>query len=386
MTPPASVANKVPIGLLLPLSGPSAALGRSLLDASQLALFEVADKNFVLIPRDTMGTPEGARAAAASAIEDGAKLLLGPVFASSALAVAPLARDPGINMVAFTNNRAAAGDGAFVMGFLPSQRIERVVSYAASRGASRFAAVLPQGPYGDTARDAFLRAVARAGAGVVRIERYVANAKSMAEAAKRLGKYDARRNALFVQRKTLSATDDEVSRRALNRLIHKETLGEVDFDAVLLLETGEAIKGLAPLLPYYDIDIRTVRVLGIDDWSDRSLRREPSLARAWFASPPIDAAAEFMTRFKKIYAQLPHALAPLAYDATALAAVLASREGDANFGVEALTAENGFAGSAGLFRLLRSGLVEHQFAVFEVQQDKIKIVSDAPQSFGVPIN
>ena len=150
---------------------------------------------------------------------------------------------------------------------------------------------------------------------------------------------------------------------------------------MLLLETGDALKGLVPLLPYYDIDVRTVRVLGIDDWSARSLRREPSLARAWFASPSVDAVADFVARFKQIYGRSPHALAPLAYDASALAAVLASRDGGADFSVAALTAANGFAGSAGLFRLLRSGLVEHQFAVYEVRQDKIRTVSPAPQTF-----
>ena len=377
------MADRISIGLLLPLSGSSAVLGRSLLDAAQLATFEVADKNFVLLPRDTAGTPEGARAAAASAIENGAKLLLGPVFAASALAAAPLARDAGINMVAFTNNRAAAGNGAFVMGFLPSQRIDRVISYAASQGASRFAALLPEGPYGDGASDAFVQAVQRAGASVVRIERYGSDSQSAAKAAKRLGNYDARRQELLAQRRILSETRNEVSKRALKRLENLETLGDVDFDAVLLLETGDALKGLAPRLPYYDIDIRTVRVLGIDDWSSRSLRREPSLARAWFASPSVAAVADFRARFLKIYGRSPHALAPLAYDATALAAVLASRDGRPDFSVDALTAANGFAGSAGLFRLLTSGLVEHQFAVYEVRQDKIRTISEASQAFEV---
>ena len=386
LTPPPGMPNRVPVGLLLPLSGRSAALGRSLLDAAQLAVFELVDKNFVLLPRDTAGTQDGAHAAAASAIENGAKFLIGPVFAASALAAAPLARDAGINMVAFSNNRVAAGDGAFVMGFLPSQRIERVISFAATRGATRFAALLPEGPYGDGARDAFERAVARAGANVVRIERYGSDPQSAAEAAKRLGNYDLRRAALRERRKALFGANNEVSRRALKRLEHRETLGDVDFEAVLLLETGDALKGLVPLLPYYDIDVRTVRVLGIDDWSARSLRREPSLARAWFASPSSVAVVDFAARFKKIYGRSPHALAPLAYDVTALAAVLASREGGADFSVQALTAANGFAGSAGLFRLLPSGLVEHQFAVYEVRQDNIRTVSPAPQAFEVRAN
>jgi ABC-type branched-subunit amino acid transport system substrate-binding protein len=335
------------------------------------------------VPRDTGGTPEGARAAAASAIENGAKLLLGPVFASSALAAAPVARAAGVNMIAFTNSRDAAGDGAFVIGFLPGERIERVISYAASQGASRFAALLPEGRYGDGASEAFVQAVERARASVVRIERYFGDSQSQADAAKRLGNYEARRQALLDQRRHLASAGNEVSRRALKRLEHLETFGDVDFDAVLLLETGDALKGLAPLLPYYDIDIRDVRVLGIDDWSARSLRREPSLSRAWFAGPSSDAVADFRARFGRVYGRAPHALAPLAYDASALAAVLAAREGGPDFSAEALTAPNGFAGSAGLFRLLPSGLVEHRFAVYEVRQDRIRTISEAPQSFQI---
>lgn len=382
LTPPPGVGNRIAVGLLLPLSGPRARLGRSLLDAAQLATFEVADKNFVLLPRDTAGTPEGARAAAVSAIESGARLLLGPVFSSSTLAAAPIARSAGINMVAFTNNRAAAGDGAFVLGYLPSQRIARIVSYAASRGTTRFAALLPEGPYGDGASDAFVQAVERAGATVVRIERYIANdSQSAAEASKRLGDYEGRKLALEEQRKILAEADDEVSRRALKRLEPLETLGDVDFEAVLLLESGDALKGLVPLLPYYDIDIRTVRVLGINDWSARSLRREPSLSRAWYVTSSAESVKDFAARFTKIYGRAPHPISPLAYDASALAAVLASRDGGADFSAESLTAPNGFAGSAGLFRLMPSGLVEHQFAVYEVRQDRVRLLSEAPQSF-----
>lgn len=379
MKPPPGLANQIPVGLLLPLSGQRAALGRSLLDAAQLALFEVADKNFVLIPRDTAGTPEGARKAAESALESGAKLLLGPVFAASAIQATPAARASGINMLAFTNNRAAAGSGTFVMGFLPAQRIYRIVSYAASKGAQRVTALLPEGAYGDSAQQAFLDVAAGVGIEAVRIERYVPG--SEAEAVKRLANYNQRRASLLEQRKVLEEKDDAISRRALKRLENLETLGDVDFDAVLLLETGEALKALAPLLPYYDVDTRKVRILGINDWSAHSLQREPALTGAWYASPSHEASAAFAKRFKQIYARRPSPLAALAYDATALAAVLASRQERADFSVDSLAASNGFAGSAGLFRLLRSGLVEHSYAVYEVRPDGINIVSEAPQNF-----
>jgi ABC-type branched-subunit amino acid transport system substrate-binding protein len=339
----------------------------------------VANENFVLVPRDTGGTPAGARQAAESALESGAKLLLGPVFASSAIEAAPIAQATGVNMIAFTNNRAAAGDGSFVMGFLPSQRIRRIVSFAASKGAQRFAALLPEGAYGDRASAAFIEAVESVGGAVARIERYGAGGE--AEAVKRVGNYDQRRAALLAQRRELEAKDDQISRRVLKRLEKRETLGDVDFDAVLLLETGEALKAIAPLLPYYDVDVRKARILGINDWSSRSLRREPALAGAWYVSPAHEAGDAFAKRFQQVYARRPSLLAALAYDATALAAVLATREGGADFSTETLTVANGFSGSAGLFRLLRNGLVEHRYAVYEARPDGIIVVSEAPQAF-----
>ena len=384
LTPPPGIADRIPVGLLLPLSGQHEALGRSLLDAAQLALFEVAGENFVLMPRDTAGTAEGAAAAARSALESGAKLLLGPVFAASAAAVAPIARDAGVNLIAFTNDSAVAAEGAFVLGFLPSQRIERVVSYAASRGASRFAALVPRGAFGELVRDAFVAAVARAGGTVVRIEPYRFDSEgSIDDAVKRLAAYDLRRGALRAQRAALAQQTDEASRRALQRLERRETIGEVDFDAVLLPEADEPLKALAPLLPYYDIDTRKVRILGIADWSDRALVREPALAGAWFAAPAPDARAAFADRFRRIYGTQAHSLAPLAYDAAALAAVLGAREGGADYSIDALAATNGFAGSAGLFRLRRNGLGEHSFAVFEVRPDGAVAVSPAPETFEV---
>jgi ABC-type branched-subunit amino acid transport system substrate-binding protein len=289
-------------------------------------------------------------------------------------------------MIAFTNNRTAAGEGAFVIGFLPSQRVARVIAYAASRGATRFAALIPDGPYGEQVAASFHQAVQRAGGLVVRTERYAPGIESATEAVKRLASYDVRRAVLLNQQKALADRDDEVSRRARQRLEARETVGDVEFDAVLIPETGEAITTLAPLLPYYDIDTRKIRILGINDWSDRALRREPALKGAWYAGPAPEAREAFAERFRRIYQGEPHALAPLAYDATALAAVLGAREAGADYSIDALSAPNGFAGSAGLFRLRPNGLVEHRFAVFEVQPDEVKIVSPAPQAFDLVTN
>jgi ABC-type branched-subunit amino acid transport system substrate-binding protein len=204
LTPPEGIRDQVPIGLLLPLSGRHAGLGKSLLRAAQLAMFEVADDNFVLLPQDTKGTPDGAVAAAQRAIEMGAQLLVGPVFGRSARAVTPLALKAAVNLISFTNDRGAAAKGAFIFGFLPEDRVRRVVSYAVSQGVQRFAALIPNGSFGDRIAADYAKAVGEAGGALVRTQRYSQGTLPATEAVKQLGNYRQRRAALLAERGRLS--------------------------------------------------------------------------------------------------------------------------------------------------------------------------------------
>lgn len=115
------------VAILLPLTGSSAPLGKALLDAAQLSMFELANKSFVLLPFDTRSTAAGAEEAAVMAIQQNAHLILGPLHADSVRAVAPIARNAGVPVVAFSNSREVAGDGVFILGFVPRQQVNAVV-------------------------------------------------------------------------------------------------------------------------------------------------------------------------------------------------------------------------------------------------------------------
>ncbi len=133
------------IGLLLPLSGPQADLGKGLLNAAEMALFETGSSSLTLLPQDT--TP-GAHQAALKALDEGAELLLGPVFSTEVDAVKPLLSARHINLISFSTDQSVAGNGTFILGFLPSQQIERTLAYAKEKGISKIAALTPDDPYG----------------------------------------------------------------------------------------------------------------------------------------------------------------------------------------------------------------------------------------------
>lgn len=382
--PAAAPADGVRVAVLLPLSGPNAAVGRALLDAAQLAVFDVADARLSILPRDTRGTSEGAAAAAESAIADGARLIVGPLFATEAVAVAQRARGAGISVLSLSNDLAIAGSGVFVLGIPPRTQVERIVTFARSRGLSRYAAMLPNNGYGAAVESALRETARRVGGEIAAIERYDPATKDASPVVRRLAAYESRRAALQQQRKQLEAGTDEVSRQALRRLEGLDTLGEVEFDSVLLPDFGDRLLAIAPLLPYYDIDPARVRLLGTALWDDSRVTREPALTGAWFAAPPPEARAGFVQRYRELYRRDPPRVATIAYDAVALAAVLARGGAEPDFSPVAITNPVGFAGMDGVFRLMPDGSIERNLAVLEVRRNGFRTISPAAESFEAP--
>lgn len=386
LTPPPGMANETRVALLLPLSGPRAALGRSALDAAILALFDVADGDFSLHPYDTGGTADGAAIAAEKAVADGVKLVIGPVFSEAVRAAAPVVQRAGLNILAFSNDRDVAEPGVYLSGLLPETQIDRVIAYAARRGVRRLGALVPSGPFGARALAAAREAAQQAGVDLVRSREFGASTDEIVQAVQAIGDYDTRRARLLAQKKALAGREDEVSKRTMARLDILETFGPVAFDGLLVAASGPELVNMAAQLGNFDIDTKKVRVLGLASWAAEGTGREPSLVGSWFAAPPAGSGREFSRNFQAMFETEPHPLGRTAYDLVALAAILGSQEGGATYDRETLTTESGFAGIGGLFRFLPDGLAERSLEVREVTPDGSKIIDPARKSFVILAN
>jgi len=381
LTPPPGMAQETRVAILLPLSGPRAALGQAVLDAAMLALFEVADGDFALRPYDTAGTADGAAAAAEKAVADGVKLVIGPVFSDAVRGGAPVVQNANVNIMAFSNNRDVAEPGVYLSGLLPESQINRVIGYAARRGVRRLGVLVPSGPFGARALDAALQAAANAGVELVRSREYGPSTDEIVQAVRVIGDYSTRRAALLAQKRALAGREDEISKRALARLDILDTFGPVAFDALLVAASGSELVNMAAQLGNFDIDSKKVRILGLASWAAQGTGREPSLVGSWFAAPPAGSVREFDRNFRAMFKSAPHPLGQTAYDLVALAAILGSQEGGARFDRDTLTSESGFAGIGGLFRFLTDGTAERSLEVREVGPNENKIVDPARESF-----
>ena len=152
------------IALLVPLSGANGAVGQSIANATTMALLDTNAENLRITTYDTA---TGADSAAARAIRDGNKLILGPLLGTDVNAVVARARPADVPLIAFSNDTSVAARDVFVMGTMPEQSIVRTVDYAVARGARRFAALIPNAEYGRRAEAALADRVSGRGGVVV---------------------------------------------------------------------------------------------------------------------------------------------------------------------------------------------------------------------------
>jgi branched-chain amino acid transport system substrate-binding protein len=352
-TPAVPGAGSPKVALLVPLSGGNAELGRAILDAAQLAVFDAPGESMTLVPRDTGGTADGAARAARAVIEDGVKLILGPLLAAEVEAVKPIARDAHLNIIAFSTMTELAGGNTFLMGFLPRQEVVREVGYARERGLSRFAALAPNSPYGRLMADALREVASASGGSVIRVELYDPRGADTATAVQRLLPETSASTAAVVT---------------------------PPFDALLLPEGGARLKQIARQVKETAPGAKSVKLLGSGLWDVPDLGSEAELIGGWFAASPPEARRGFVQRYQATYGRAPPRLASLGYDAATLAAVLARPDGE-SFSQQAILSPNGFTGVDGLFRFTPGGLVQRGLAVLEVEPEGGVVVSPAPHSF-----
>lgn len=338
-------SDRTRVAMLVPLSGPAASAGQGLLNAGQMAVFDVAGDDFILQPYDTRGTTAGAQQAAAKAIAEGAQLILGPLFAENVRTVAPQAQAADVKMVSFSTDTTVAGNGVYVMGLLLPEQAEALVGFGRSQGLERYAVLAPADDYGRAMANAFRSAANQAGAQVTQVE-YFAPGGPPDEAIKRLSQAGG-------------------------------------FQALLLPERGQKLREVAAMLPFHGIRPEQTQFMGTLLWADeRDLGREPALAGAWYPATSPQSREYFVARYRQAYGSEPPAIASLGYDAAALAAVLAGRSEDGRpFEDADLTNANGFMGVDGLFRLQPGGLADRTFAIMRVTPNGTELIAPAPDAF-----
>lgn len=333
-------ADRHRIALLVPTSGSNAAVGEGIANATTMALLDTNASNLRITTYDTA---TGAESAAARAIADGNKLVLGPLLGSDVAAVISQARRQSVPLITYSNDTSVAQPDVFVMGHIPDQSIARTIGYAARQGHRRFAALIPNGEYGDRVMAAFRDAVGANGGGVVNLQRYDRGNTSIVSAAQRL-------------------------------------VATGPFDAVLIAE-GVRLSQMAAA------EIRNTatdaQILGPELWSgESSVASNAALRGALFSAVSDSRFGRFADSYRSRFGGQPHRIATLGYDSVLLTLRIARdwRPGR-DFPASQVTDPGGFVGIDGPFRFLSRGVGQRAMEVRQIGNGSVSVVDPAPERF-----
>jgi branched-chain amino acid transport system substrate-binding protein len=340
--------GKVKAGLILPLSasGNATVAAQSMRNAAEMALAEFNNPDLQLLVKDDGGSAPGAQQAAQQALDEGAEIILGPLFALTVGPVGRAARARGVPVIAFSTDTNVAARGVYLLSFLPEADVERIIGYAASQGRRSFAALVPDNAYGSVAEAAFKQAVGRAGGRVIALERYPLDRAQMQTPVRNVAQAASQADAIFVPDGT------------------------------------DAVPTIVQTLTANGIDTKRVQLLGTGLWEDAQIFSNPLLDGAWYAGPDSTGFRNFSARYRSRYGKDPVRTASLAYDAVALVAALVKTQGRQRFSDDVLTNSSGFTGIEGLFRFRPDGTNQRGLAVLRVSPTGGQIISPPPKGFG----
>jgi len=350
--PAIDTSRPVPVALLVPRSDEGAgSVARSLENAARLAVADLGESARIdLRVYDTGGDSQQAAEVAQLAVDDGARIILGPLFAEAANAAAVAVADDGVNVLSFSNNTSIAGGNVFVLGPTFENTATRLANYATRQGRTRAVIVHAENVEGQTGRNAIETAAARTGLEVVGTVPFT-----------------------FSESGAVSAASQA-----------RDAVASADADAVFLTSNSAgALPLLAQLMPERGVDPAVTQYIGLARWDVPPQTLDlPGLQGGWFALPDQNMVENFNARFEAAYGSQPHPLAGLAYDGIAAIGALIEQGNRKALTRSALTQGAGFQGTGGAFRLLSDGTNQRALSVATIRDGKVTILDPAPRSFG----
>lgn len=352
-TPAIEPGAPVTVALLVPAGSGSSSdelIASHLENAARLAVADLDGQQIDLRVYATGGDPARAAQVAQQAVNDGAGIILGPLYAEEANAAGVAVASSGVNLLAFSNNPTIAGGNVFILGQTFRNTADRLVRYGLRNGVNNYLVVHGQDLQGQIGRDSITAAVRGNGGTITGVESYPLSQAGVVSAAPRIAAAarSGGAGAIF-------------------------TTAGVNAELPIL----------ATALPEAGLDVASTRLVGLTRWNATPQALSlPGLQNGLFALPDQQRTALFESRYNAAYGTPPHPLASLAYDGIAAIGALVTR-GDAQaLSRRALTQPQGFQGTGGIFRLLSDGTNERGLAVAQVENGQVRIVAPAPRAFG----
>ena len=354
-------SNFLKIGVLLPLSGKFQGIGESFLKAIQLALYDISNEDVKIYPKDNKGNALNSYLSAKEFEEQGIKIVIGPIFFENLERLGEINK---ITFISFTNQTKDIPKNTIAFGINIESQIDALKKYFNEIKVSKTLLLSPKSEFSYQSESVAKKDVLK----FYRTYSYDTNPKKITGEIEKITKYRERKKDLERRIKILEKSDLYKDKNELKKLKQMHTLGEVNFDSVVVIDFGERLKSVLTSFMFSDVLSDKVDFFTINQWFDETFFNENAMQNLHFPSIDFENLKKFNKKFFNTFNEKSNKVSILAYDALGLIYYCWSNN-NFQFKQDQLYNKKGFKGLHGEF-LIENNLSKQKLKIYKVSEKK----------------
>ena len=355
--------EKIKIGLIVPLSGENSLIGEKIIKSTRIAINKINDDRIEIIPKDTKSNPIDALRVSKELYKNGVRIIIGPVFNESIKYLDDL---KNVTFISFTNKLIGNPKNVISAGVNAISQIQTIKKFNEKNGLSESVFLIPRSQFKKEIEEAIYKTKIKH----KEVFYYDREPTKLTKQIENLTNYQARKNKLQNEIKRIESLSFKDKDKKIQMLKKKDTLGNINFDSVVIADFDENLKSVATSLLYTDVSSKRISYITLNQWFDESLLKENSLHPMYFPSVNKSNYEIFMNEFKNTYGMDGDQLSFLSYDLIGLVYFLIY-ENDFNISKKIFYKRNKFMGKIGIFEISKN-MITHQLNFYSIEDNKFK--------------
>ena len=355
--------EKIKIGLLIPLTGENSEIGESIINSVGLAINKINNSSIEIIPKDTRSNSDMALDAAIELSNLGVKIIIGPVFNES---LAYLNKVNEITFLALTNKNNNFSKNIINAGINATSQLRAIDRFIKLEKIKKTIFLTPDMDFKNEIEVAISRSKIKVKKNYV----YNTDPTKLTEQIEKITRYQIRKQNLQDEITRLEKSDENNKELLIERLKKRDTLGNVNFDSVVISDFDESLKSVTTSLLYTDVSPKEKYFITLNQWFDESLLKETSSQPLYFPSVNKNNYEEFSSEYYEKYNLYPNQLSFLSYDLVGLVYYLILQN-DNIINQDMFVKKTLFKGKVGIFEI-QDNKINHILNFYKVEDEKFK--------------
>ncbi len=354
--------NKIKIGLLVPLSGENALIGEQIVKATRLALKDINSDKLEIIPKDTKSDPNKTLRSAIELDKLGINLVIGPVFYKN---LSYLNEVKNLTFLSFTNKTLNLPKNVISTGINSTSQLNTIKKFVELNEIEKTVFLIPNSNYNLEIKQGIKNSKVK----TQKKYFYDIEPTKLTKQVEKITNYEIRKQNLLDEITRLENSDDINKERKIKNLKKRYTIGNVNFDSVIIADFDESLKSVITSLLYTDVSPKDKYFITLNQWFDESLLNETALQPIYYPSVNKKNLEDFKKKFLEVFNENPNHISLLSYDLVGLIYYLSLKNDITNIN-KVFNSKNSFKGKIGIFEI-KNNKINHRLNFYKIEDQKL---------------